>query len=106
MTLDVCEFIRRFLMHVLPHGFVRIRHYGFLANPRRELNLSLCRQLLGVAEIPAAESLVEDWEQRCERLAGESIHLCPICRQGTMVVVEIIEAFCKNRRKPVRIDSS
>ena len=106
MTLDVCEFIRRFLMHVLPHGFVRIRHYGFLANPRRKQYLSLCRQLLGAAQITATESLVEDWQQRYERLTGESIHLCPVCRQGTMLVVEIFDVYCKNYRQPVWMDSS
>jgi len=47
MTLDAPEFIRRFLLHVLPKGFVRIRYYGFLANRRRKTNLDLCRTLLG-----------------------------------------------------------
>ncbi len=51
MTLNALEFIRRFLMHVLPRGFVRIRHYGFLANPCCKQNLSLCRQLLSVARL-------------------------------------------------------
>jgi len=106
MTLDAQEFIRRFLLHVLPHGFVRIRHYGFLANPRREQNLSLCRQLLGVAQINTAESLTEDWGRRYERLSGKSINLCPACRQGRMVVVEILQASGTNRKQPVRMDSS
>jgi hypothetical protein len=106
MTLDALEFIRRFLLHVLPHGFVRIRHYGFLANPRREQNLSLCRQLLGLAQINSAESLDEDWKKRYERLVGEASNLCPVCGQGNMVVVEIIEALCKNCKQPFRMDSS
>ena len=106
MTLDAMEFIRRFLMHVLPRGFVRIRHYGFLANPRCEQSLSLCRQLLGVEQINAVESSAEDWKQRYERLAGESINLCPVCRHGNMVVVEIIEAFHQNRKSPAKMDSS
>ena len=106
MTLDALEFIRRFLMHVLPHGFVRIRHYGFLANASREVNLCLCRQFLGVAQINMEESSVEDWKQRYERLAGESINLCPECRQGNMMVVEIIEPFHRNRKLPAQMDSS
>jgi hypothetical protein len=106
MTLDALEFIRRFLMHVLPHGFVRIRHYGFLANPCCEKNLSLCRQLLEVAQINAEESSAEDWKQRYERLAGEFINLCPVCRQGNMAVVEIIKAFHQNRKSPPKMDSS
>ncbi len=106
MTLDALEFIRRFLMHVLPRGFVRIRHYGFLANPRCEENLSLCRQFLGVAHSNAEVSSAEDWEQRYERLAGNSINQCPICRQGHMAFVEIIKAFRQNRPSPARMDSS
>jgi hypothetical protein len=106
MTLDAMEFIRRFLMHVLQRGFVRIRHYGFLANPRCEQNLSLCRQLLGVAQINFEESSAEDWKQRYERLTGEAIHICPVCRQGNMVVVEIIEAFHQNSKSPPKMDSS
>ena len=47
MTLDAIEFVRRFLMHVLPSGFVRIRHYGFLANRHRREKLMRCRELLG-----------------------------------------------------------
>jgi hypothetical protein len=106
MTLDALEFIRRFLMHVLPRGFVRIRHYGFLANPCCQQNLSLCRQLLGVAQIDAVESSAEDWGQRYERLVGDTINLCPVCRQGNMVVVEIIEAFHQNHKSSARMDSS
>jgi hypothetical protein len=106
MTLDAHGFIRRFLMHVLPHGFVRIRHYGLLANPCRKQNLSLCRQLLGVGPIYMDESLVGNWKQRYEKLTGQSIDLCPVCRQGSMAVVEIIEAFVANRMQPIRMDSS
>jgi hypothetical protein len=58
MTLPAEEFIRRFLIHVLPDGFQRIRYYGFLSNRRREEKLTLCRQLLGMPtvdpETPAA----------------------------------------------------
>src|SRR6185369_13856041 len=49
MTLEGTEFIRRFLLHVLPRSFVRIRHYGFMGNRARESNLALCRQFLGAA---------------------------------------------------------
>src|SRR3546814_10989006 len=54
MTLDPDEFIRRFLLHTLPDGFHRIRHYGFLANGHRAEKLALCRSLLSVPE-PAAD---------------------------------------------------
>jgi hypothetical protein len=105
MTLDAFEFIRRFLMHVLPRGFVRIRHYGFLANPCREENLSLCRRFLGVEQINTEESSVEGWEQRHEKLTGENIYRCPVCHRGNMVLVEVLKDPRK-RRQPEGIDSS
>jgi hypothetical protein len=55
MTLKAEEFIRRFLLHVLPRGFVRIRHFGFLANCHRETKLALCRELLGAPQVDAQE---------------------------------------------------
>ena len=54
MTLDVDEFIRRFLVHVLPDGFHRIRHYGLFANTNRAANIALARQLLGMPAAPSA----------------------------------------------------
>jgi len=105
MTLAADEFIRRFLLHVLPSGFVRIRHYGFLANRGRAAKLPLCRALLGVAasspEPPQPEP-PRDWKTRYEILTGQSLDLCPACRQGRMVQVEIIEPL----RRGWRIDSS
>jgi hypothetical protein len=106
MTIDALEFIRRFLMHVLPRGFVRIRHFGFLANSSCEQNLSLCRQLLGVEQINGEESSAQDWKQRYERLTGEALNLCPICRQGNMVFVEIIADPHCHRKSPPKMDSS
>ena len=51
MTLEAVEFLRRFLLHVLPRGFKRMRHYGFFANGVRKVKLPLCRQLLGQASL-------------------------------------------------------
>jgi hypothetical protein len=96
MTLEAEEFIRRFLLHVLPSGFVRIRHYGFLANRGRAVNLALCRTLLGVADSspqPPQPELPHDWKTRYEMLTGKSIDLCPACRQGSMIQVEIIPSL-------------
>ena len=56
MTLDSVEFVRRFLMHVLPSGFVRVRHYGLLANRHRQEKLARCRELLGMAVTPPADT--------------------------------------------------
>ena len=66
MTLDAIEFVRRFLMHVLPSGFVRIRHYGLLANRHRQEKLARCRELLGVAVTPDADAR----PNRSGRVAG------------------------------------
>ena len=89
MHLDPQEFVRRFLLHVLPSGFQRIRHYGLLANCHREAKLEQSRQLLAapapVAELPA-EPL--DYRDRYERLTGVSLRDCPHCHQGHMVCIE------------------
>src|SRR5213594_1412185 len=77
MTLSAEEFIRRFLLHVLPKGFVRIRHFGFMANHQRSASLELCRQLLDMAPIV-----------RCsETTSTTSARLCPACH-GPITVIE------------------
>ena len=91
MTLDAEEFIRRFLLHVLPDGFQRIRYYGFLANRYRKEKLSRCRQLLGMAACePPAPEASQDYRDRWEELTGSSLRECPVCHQGRMAVVAIL----------------
>jgi hypothetical protein len=92
MPLSADEFIRRFLLHVLPNGFHRIRYYGFLANPHRKEKLELCRQLLGTApsQLPAAPATPQDYRDRYERLTGRSLRECPVCHQGRMVAVQVL----------------
>ena len=91
MTLSAEEFIRRFLLHVLPEGFQRIRYYGFLANRYREQKLAHCRDLLGM---PAPESAIsnagDDYRDRYEELTGSSLSKCPVCHQGRMLMIEIL----------------
>jgi len=88
MSLEAVEFLRRFLMHVLPSGFHRIRYYGLFANRHRAANLERCRYLLGVpsllvsdtqTEVPANDdsSELETWEERMLRLTGIDPTLCP-----------------------------
>jgi hypothetical protein len=81
MTLSVEEFARRFLQHVLPRGFVRVRHYGLLANRGREQKLGLCRRLL-LAEPVRARAAVADDDEQPRR--------CCACGVGSMRVVELI----------------
>ena len=82
VTLSAVEFIRRFLLHSLPRGFVRIRHYGFLANRNRQTNLAAIRGLLGLA--PAAPQCFTGLEEIIGRLTGVDITACPCCDRGKM----------------------
>ncbi|MCI0447474.1 transposase, partial [bacterium] len=87
MTLNAEEFIRRFLLHILPDRFVRIRHYGLLANPKRQANLVLCRLLLN-ASTPNLPQ--QNWMQRYQSLTGKDFDLCPACGKGRMICIETI----------------
>ena len=89
MTLSATEFIRRFLLHVLPDGFQRIRYYGFLGNRYRRKRLEQCRRLLGMPT-PADPPTEKDYRDRYEELTADSLHQCPQCKQGRMLVVEIL----------------
>src|SRR5206468_2242590 len=71
MTLPAEAFLRRFLLHVLPHGFVRIRHYGLLANSVRQERIARCRELLGIVVDTTSPAPREGWEQLLLRLTGE-----------------------------------
>ncbi len=82
ITIPAVEFIRRFLLHSLPRGFVRIRHYGFLANRDRSQNLKTIRQLMGLAD--PAEKSIPSLEQMVRRLTGTDITECPCCHKGKM----------------------
>ena len=83
MPLDADEFIRRFLLHVIPKGFVRIRHFGFFANRSKSL-LSKCRQLLDLN--PALPKLPSKSVQELMlQLTGIDITRCPLCQKGTLV---------------------
>ena len=101
MRLDAQEFIRRFLLHVLPTGFQRIRHYGFLANRYREVKLARCRELLAqpapIAKLPDAPL---DYRDRYEQLTGKSLRDCPKCGCGHMVCIETFLAGTLPRGPP------
>lgn len=91
MTLAAAEFIRRFLLHVLPAGFHRIRYYGLLGARHRREKLARCRQLLGsTAPIttPTAATSRTDYHDRVEALTGVSLRVCPACHHGQMIVIE------------------
>jgi hypothetical protein len=102
MTLDVGEFIRRFLIHVLPKGFHRIRHYGLFASANRAETIAQAREHLGLAK-PAAEETVEIDPATAQPLAQP----CPCCG-GRMFVIETFAAGRQPRYRPpaMRIDTS
>jgi hypothetical protein len=106
MELTAAEFLRRFLQHVLPRGFVRVRSYGFLANRNRQGNLAACRALLGAAASEAApaeapppvtplEPVAVVTEVRCPSL-------CPVCGIGRMVIVGELPAEAPQVQGPRR----
>jgi hypothetical protein len=101
MRLDAHEFVRRFLLHVLPCGFQRIRHFGFLANCHRQARLDLCRQLLK-APAPMVEPLdpLLDYRDHYQRLTGVSLRDCPQCGSGQMVRIESFEPGILPRGPP------
>ena len=93
MTLALDEFLRRFLLHTLPKGFVRIRHFGFLASRRRAALLPLCFQLLGAVPQPQVEQQASDAKE------PRPLWRCPQCG-GPMVVIERLTAAQIQLRSP------
>ncbi len=92
MTLAAPEFIRRFLLHVLPSGFHRIRYYGLFGHRHRAEKLARCRHLLGMTTapppIPVERTPPPDYRDHYESLTGVSLRTCPVCRDGHMIVIE------------------
>jgi hypothetical protein len=106
MTLAAPEFIRRFLLHVLPSGLQRIRYYGWMGNRHREEKLALCRQHLHMEPKPQAPEDLEastDYRDRVQALTGLSLSQCPNCRTGHMVT---IEQFGRKASPPLILNTS
>jgi hypothetical protein len=83
------EFIRRFLLHILPRGLQRIRHYGLLSNRLRESRLTACRHRLNVEPDREARTAPEpDYRDRYAKLTGRSLYDCPVCSRGRMLCIE------------------
>jgi hypothetical protein len=99
MTLKATEFIRRFLLHVLPSGFVRIRHYGFLANRVCQEKLALCRALLGVGTPPDPVAADSPVEPKADVGGQPPAKVCPFCGKGRMSIVETFPAIPADRRR-------
>jgi hypothetical protein len=91
ITLEAVEFIRRFLIHVVPRGFVRIRQFGFLANRSRKRQLAVCRSLLA-SRHPAVSSTTPNDVNRSSALVTQEHHRCPVCNIGRLLVIEFVAA--------------
>jgi Putative transposase/Transposase zinc-binding domain len=94
MTLQVGEFIRRFLLHVLPSHYVRIRHFGLLANRRRKDNIALCREFLGAGRTVTKEKIKpETWQEQLLRICGIDVTTCPVCQKGKMFRIGLLHPY-------------
>jgi hypothetical protein len=93
MTVGARDFARRFLLHVLPRGFVRVRHFGLQANCRRRQLIAQARQLLDQPPPPPAPPPPrESWQDLFRRLTGRDPMRCPFCQEGTLRIVALIPA--------------
>jgi len=91
MTLKADEFIRRFLLHVLPHPYAMIRHFGLLANRNRNNAVAVCRKILGTGETIVKEnSRKETWQEQLVRICGIDVTVCPVCQKGRMARMALL----------------
>ena len=87
LTVNAEEFIRRFLLHILPGGFMKIRYFGFLANTNKKVCIPLIQQLID-PDCKIAEKLTETIKEMMMRLTGTDISHCPECGKGKMISIE------------------
>jgi len=87
MTVSANEFIRRFLLHVLPEGFMKIRYFGFLANKNKGKAIELIRKLID-SETEWPETEKETVIEMLFRLTGEDVTCCPECKKGRMITIQ------------------
>ncbi len=91
LTIEALEFIRRFLLHVLPNQFVKIRYYGILSHRSRKGKLLRCRRLLGVVKREEPEKAPKGtWQDLLTRITGIDPRICPHCGKGKMIRKEIL----------------
>jgi len=106
MTLEAVEFIRRFLLHVLPSGFVHIRHFGFLANRKRKEKLALCRSLLAVPQI-GSEAIADSPGGPVSTTEEQLSRRCPVCKTGRLILIQALSAAgCACLPVPLIVDTS
>jgi hypothetical protein len=89
MTIDGEEFIRRFLLHVLPLNFVKIRHYGILSNRSRKTKLKQCQDIFGLNR-DNIETTQPSWKNELLGVNSIDVRICPICCEGKMIRKELL----------------
>lgn len=89
MDLDAPEFIRRFLLHILPDQFFKIRYYGILSARNRKTKLLKCKELLGAVEKEIDEHQLS-WQELLEQISGIDPNLCPRCNKGRLILFEVL----------------
>ena len=95
MSLDAHEFIRRFLLHILPKGFVKIRYFGFLAHTNKKQAIVLLRKLINPDAL-MPEKIKETIAEMMLRLTGNDISCCPQCKKGKMTIVKKLPRLYRN----------
>ena len=90
MIIHASEFIRRFLLHVLPKAFCKIRYYGIIANRNRKTNLAAVRKQFKVAQ-PINNYKDESWQELLQRLTGFNVNQCPECKMETMQSISMLQ---------------
>ena len=100
MSLNALEFIRRFLFHILPHRFNKIRYYGLLSNCHRKVKIALCRTLLNnnkSANLNKQNKIKKlNWKDLYFKVTGNQINICPVCKKGRMILKEVISPYHNN----------
>ena len=98
MTLKADKFIRRFLLHALPERYVRIRHFGLLANRSRKDNIAVCRKIIGGDKAVTKENArQETWQEQLLRICGIDVTTCHVCQKGRMCRIEhLLPIRCKS----------
>lgn len=88
MSLQPMEFIRRFSLHILPKGFVRIRHYGILSSLRKQQTLPIIHEQLGSEYTPGED---KDWKQICTDHLNYNATQCPVCKKDAMITILVFD---------------
>ena len=103
MSIDTLKFMRRFLLHILPSGFMKIRHYGFLGSPSKGRAVILCKVLLDVDDKEKiSKETPKTWRELMFFLTGKDLSLCPLCNEGHMILFDSIQN--ETRPPPVQLN--